>query len=180
MNSHLQTTGPFHVPANKNSPSSSGSSRMRRLLNTSLAALCFATAALSASTNAYASQDASTAASTASMLPVASLLVGGSAVAGSVATVPLALSTSGAVLVVKAVESTARGTELVLERLSDGARVSLEIAGRSIAAASVAVGTTVTVSLIAAGCILSVAQEAIAFVPNKLGHTLLHNEQVTY
>lgn len=164
---------PRHRPA-------TAAKRIKTLLGTSLAALCIAAAGLSGSGNAYAHQDASAAVSTLSALPVASLLVGGSAVAGSVAAVPVALSTAGAVLVVKTVESTARGTVLVLERVSDGARVSLEIVGKGLSAASVTVGTAVTVSVIAAGCILSVAHEAIAFVPNKLGQALLHNEQLTY
>lgn len=180
MNSPLQNNRKIHSVFSKHACPLPGGSRVNGLLKTSLLALCIAVAGITGSANAYARQDASTAVSTASMLPVASLLVGGSAVAGSVAAVPIALSTSGAVLVVKAVESTARGTVLVLERLSDGARVSLEVAGKGLAAASVAVGTTITVSVIAAGCILSVAHEAIAFVPNKLGQSLMHNEQVTY
>lgn len=180
MNTHMQRNSHSHPAFNMKAHPLPDCSRINKLLRTSLAAICIALAGLIGSANTYAHQDASTAASTASMLPLASLLVGGSAVAGSVVAVPLALSTSGAVLLVKAVESTARGTVLVLERLSDGARVSLEIAGKGITAASVAIGTTITVSVIAAGCILSVAQEAIAFVPNRLGQALLHNEQLTY
>lgn len=180
MNIRLPRHAPIDLAVDMHPNQPPDSLRITRLLRTSLAALCIAVAGISGSADAYAHQDASTAASTASMLPVASLLVGSSVVAGSVVAVPVALSTSGAVLVVKAVESTARGTVLVLERLSDGARVSLEIAGKGLSAAAVAVGTTITVSVIAAGCILSVAQEAIAFVPNKLGQSLLHNEQVTY
>ena len=64
-----------------------------------------------------------------SALPVASVVGAGAAVAGSavagaaaVSAVPAALAVSGAVLVVKAVEVSARGTVIVLERASDGAR----------------------------------------------------------
>jgi hypothetical protein len=179
MNSAQQTDGQQHTNSNTANHAMPLTIRLKALLQSSLAALCITGAAFSASANAYAHQDAS-AASAVSMLPVASLLVGGSAVAGSIVAVPVALSASGTVLIVKTVESTARGTVLVLERVSDGARVSLEIVGDGLAAASVAVGATITVSVIAAGCILSSAGDVIAFVPNKLGQSLLHNQQVTY
>ena len=73
----------------------------------------------------------------------------------------------------------ARGTVYLLERASDGARASVEVAGRG-AAGAVAAGTLVTVSVIGTGVILSAAGEAIAFIPNALGQALLHNERVTH
>lgn len=120
------------------------------------------------------------AASALSAMPIASVMVGGSAVAGAVAALPVALSTAGAVLVVKTVESTARGTLLVLEGASDGSRASIEITGKGAATASLAAGTIVTVSVVGAGTILSAAGEVIAFVPNRLGRALLHDERLTY
>ena len=116
-----------------------------------------------------------------SMMPVASV-VGSAAVAsttvGASVAVPVALSVGGAVLTVKAVESTARGTVYVLERASDGARASVEVVGRSASAVSVGVGTVVTCSVIGAGVVLSAAGEVLAFIPNELGRALLHNERV--
>ena len=41
-----------------------------------------------------------------------------------------------------------------------------------------ALGTVVTCSVIGTGVVLSVAGEAIAFVPNALGRALLHNERL--
>jgi hypothetical protein len=118
-----------------------------------------------------------------SLLPVASVVVTGmaaSTVAGTVVAAPVILSTAGAVLVVKAVESTARGTVYVLERASDGARVSVELAGKAAGGASIVAGTAVTVSVIGSGMVLSALGEAIAFIPNELGKSLLHNERITY
>lgn len=115
-----------------------------------------------------------------SALPIASVVVGASAVAGSVIAVPIVLSTTGAVLVVKTVESTARGTIYVLERASDGARVSLEIAGKAVAGSVLFAGASVLVTLAGAGVVLSVAGEAIAFIPNAIGNALLHSERLTY
>ena len=42
------------------------------------------------------------------------------------------------------------------------------------------VGQSVEVSVVGPGAVLSVAGEAIAFVPNALGRALLHNERLTW
>lgn len=90
-------------------------------------------------------------------------------------TAPVALLSAGMTLSVVAVEASARGTVWVLERASDGARVSVEFGGK----ASAALGMAVAVTAIGSGYILSAAGEAIAFVPNAIGTALLHNEQIT-
>jgi hypothetical protein len=122
-----------------------------------------------------------------SALPVASVVgtagaVAGSAVAGAVAVsaLPVALTVSGAVLVVKTVEVSARGTVFVLERASDGARASVELTGRAASGVAASVGTAVAVSVIGTGVLLSAAGEVLCFIPNELGRALLHNERITY
>ena len=152
---------------------------LKKSIATMLLAAC-AAVALTASPKAYAQSEASV---VLSMLPVASVVVVGgvaSAAAGAVLAVPVILSTAGTVLLVKAVESTARGTVYVLERASDGATASVELAGRAVGGASIVVGTAVTVSVIGSGVVLSALGEVIAFVPNALGKSLLHNERITY
>lgn len=117
-----------------------------------------------------------------SALPVASVVgVAGSAASGAVAVsaLPLALSAGGAVLVVKAVEVTARGTVLVLERVSDGAWASVALSGRAASEVAAGVGSVVAVSVIGTGVLLSVAGEVLCFIPNELGRALLHNERIT-
>ena len=74
----------------------------------------------------------------------------------------------------------ARSTVYVLERASDGARFSVEVAAGAVGAASLVAGTVVTASVIGAGILLSAAGEAIAFVPNAIGRALLHNERLTF
>jgi hypothetical protein len=69
---------------------------------------------------------------------------------------------------------------LVLERASDGARASVEIAGRGVAGASLAVGSVIGCSVIGSGVVLSAAGQAIAFIPNVIGRALLHDEQLSY
>lgn len=123
-----------------------------------------------------------------SLLPVASVVASGVAASGAAASgaaaavsaLPVALSVGGAMLTVKAVEASATGTVYLLERASDGARVSVEVSGRAASATAIGVGTLVTVSVIGAGVVLSTAGEVLAFIPNELGRALLHNERLTY
>lgn len=125
------------------------------------------------SSSAQAQSEASLAVSA---LPVASVVVGGAALS----TVPVALSVTGAVLVVKTVEVTARGTVWVLERASDGAQVSVELSTRTAQTASVTTGALVTVSVIGTGVVLSVAGELLCFIPNELGRGLFHHERLSH
>jgi hypothetical protein len=113
-----------------------------------------------------------------SLLPMASVVLASQAAAG-VADVSATVLVAGAQLSVRAVESTARGTVYVLERASDGVRISVEVTARAAGAASLAVGTAVTVITLSAGVILSVAGEAIAFIPNAVGRALMHNQRLT-
>lgn len=130
--------------------------------------------------------DGLSAISTLSSLPVASVLVIGGAVGTSAAgasvtavTLPVALAASGAVLVVKTVEVSARGTICVLERASDSATATIEIAGLMAERMMLRTGQAVQVSVVGAGAVLSIAGAAIAFVPSELGRALLHNERLT-
>lgn len=148
---------------------------MRNLSAIYLVAACAVFMGASTPLHAQAQSDAS-ALSAISAMPVASV-VGASV--GAVIAIPVAFSTAGAVLVVKGVEISAKGTVYVLERLSDGARASVEVSGKVANAASTAVGTVVSVSVISAGVVLSVAGAVIAFIPNEIGRVLLHNERVS-
>lgn len=99
-----------------------------------------------------------------SLLPIAVLVAAPSVLLSGVAT-----------LTVVSVEAGAQGSVWVLERSGDGARTVLRLAG----GASVVVGTAVVVTAVGAGAVLSVAGQAIAFVPNEVGRALMHHERVT-
>lgn len=88
---------------------------------------------------------------------------------------PVAVLSAGAVLTVKAVEVSGRGTVWIVERASDGARTSIRFTGQAVAVA----GTAVLVTALSTGWVLSAAGAAIAFVPNELGRALLHDERIT-
>ena len=160
------------------SPSLAAPRWKQALARVLLAAGAMGALALTAVAPAHANSEAS---AVLSLLPVASVVAvagGASAAGGAVVAVPAALSVTGAALVVKSVEASAAGTLYVLERASDGARVSVEVVGRGVGASAQAVGTTVTSSVIGTGVVLSVAGEALAFVPNAIGRALLHNERL--
>ena len=94
-------------------------------------------------------------------------------------TAPAALLASGATFTVVAIEALAEGTVWVLERASDGVRVSVRFGSEVAGASAVAVGMVIVTTTVAAGCVLSAAGEAIAFIPNELGRSLLHDERIT-
>ena len=117
---------------------------------------------------AQAHRDASAEASALSLLPIAV----------SVAA-PAMLLSAGAMFTVIAVETASDGTVWVLERASDGARVSVTLSGAAVGGVSLLAGTTVVAVASTAGWVLSAAGRAIAFIPNEIGKALLHNERVT-
>jgi hypothetical protein len=104
-------------------------------------------------------------ASAVSMLPVAI----------SVAA-PVMVLSAGAVLTVASVQASGEGAVWVLERASDGARMSVEVG----AGVVVGVGTAIACTALSTGWVLSAAGEAIAFIPNELGAALLYNERLSY
>lgn len=118
--------------------------------------------------HAHGGLDASAESSALSLLPI-----------GVSVAAPALLLSGGVVLTVAAVEASAQGAVWVLERASDGARMSVQLSAAAAGGLSVAAGTVVTVSAVTAGWVLSAAGRAIAFVPNEVGAALLHNQRVS-
>jgi len=131
--------------------------------------------ALSLSVSAHAQSELSAI----SVAPVALSVVAVSATGAALSVVPAAILSAGTVLVVVSVEVVGGATVWVLERASDGARISLRTAGRLAEGLVVSAGATVAVSVIGTGVVLSTAGNVIAFIPNEIGKALLHNEQVS-
>ena len=116
-----------------------------------------------------------------SALPIASVVVGTAVSVGAstaVVALPVALSVDGAKLIVKGVKASAKGTVLLLESASDGAAASIELSAGALGASAASVGTTILVSVVGAGVLLSAAGEVIAFIPNEIGKALMHNERL--
>lgn len=114
-----------------------------------------------------------------SALPVASVVAAASGGASEdVVAVPLFLSLAGASVVVESVESTAKGVTYVLKNVADGASAVVKVSGQAVGALSVGVGTVVQTSVVGAGVILSAAGKVLAFIPNEIGKSLMHNERL--
>lgn len=147
-------------------PSSNGRAQRHRNRPGAQAAqaAALALALLAAQPGQAQSERGLSAASGLSLLPVAVVVAA-----------PAALLSGATVLTVAAVEASADGATWVLERGSDGTRISLQLAG----GASVAVGAAVTVTAVGAGWLLSSAGRVLAIVPNAVGRGLLHHERVT-
>jgi hypothetical protein len=92
---------------------------------------------------------------------------------------PVGVLSAGAAFTVVAVQATAIGAVWVLERASDGARVSIELSAQGAKALSVGVGMAVNAVALSTGLALVVASEVICFIPDELGKALLYNERLT-
>lgn len=141
---------------------------MRSLQRLALCALSAAAISIAPLSAAQARSSPSEASAALSVLPVAL----------SVAA-PVALLAGGASLTVVAVEASATGTALVLERVSDGVRETLHFSGHALGGISRGVGTAILCTAVSTGFVLSAAGQAIAFVPNEIGRALLYNERLT-
>lgn len=145
---------------------------MKRLL--ALTSLCLA---LSQPVLAHTSPSEASAAL--SLAPVVLSVGAVSATGVALSALPVGILSAGVTLVVVSVEVVGGATVWVLERASDGARISIKASGKLAEGVVVSTGAAVTVSVIGAGTVLSVAGEVIAFIPNEIGKALLYNEQVT-
>lgn len=107
----------------------------------------------------------------AAALPVASVAAGPAVPCAS----PASFATlTGAEFIVRGVEASAYCTRYTLERVSDGAPLRVEIAGRGVKHVPVAAGKLVVATMVSTGVVLSVAGRAIAFAPNALGRAVMH------
>lgn len=148
------------------SPLSPTARLLHRTLRSTLCGAIAAVALMAAPAQAHSEVSAAL-----SLLPVASVV-------GAVVVVPAALSSTGAMLTVSAVQVSAVGTVYLLARASDGAEASVEVLGRGAEASAYGVGSVVTCSVLGTGVLLSVAGEVLAFIPNAIGQALLHNERL--
>jgi hypothetical protein len=98
----------------------------------------------------------------------------GRVVSGSVGV----LAASGELIVV-GVEQSARGVSVVVKNAADASGEVVTVLLDGAAAASVAVGSALNVSATGVGYVLVAAGRAIAFIPNEIGQSLLHQSSYT-
>lgn len=145
---------------------------MKRLFAATTLSLALATLALPARAQSEISLAVS-------MAPVVLSVGAVSATGVALSAIPAGMLSVGVTLVVVSVEVVSGATVWVLERASDGARISLKVAGKLAEGIVVSTGAAVAVSVIGAGTVLSAAGQVIAFIPNEVGKALLYNEQVS-
>jgi len=113
--------------------------------------------------------------STASARPSDNLsTASGTVVSGSVNV----LAASGELIVV-GVEQSARGVSVVVKNAADVSGEVVTVLLDGAAAASVAVGSALRASATGVGYVLVAAGKAIAFIPNEIGQSLLHQSSYT-
>jgi hypothetical protein len=98
----------------------------------------------------------------------------GRVVSGSVGV----LAASGELIVV-GVEQSARGVSVVVKNAVDASGEVVTVLLDGAAAASVAVGSALRASATGVGYVLVAAGRAIAFIPNEIGQSLLHQSRYT-
>lgn len=98
----------------------------------------------------------------------------GTVVSGSVNV----LAASGELIVV-GVEQSARGVSVVVKNAADVSGEVVTVLLDGAAAASVAVGSALRASATGVGYVLVAAGKAIAFIPNEIGQSLLHQSSYT-
>ena len=79
---------------------------------------------------------------------------------------------------VTGVTTTSTGVSYVIERASDGLKLTVEVLSGGAAKVSAVVGTAVTATVVGSGVVLAASGQALGFIPNALGKTLLGSEKV--
>lgn len=88
---------------------------------------------------------------------------------------PAVLSTAGGAFVVRSADAGAFATVYMLERVCDGAHVSVEITTRGATQLPVPAGGIVVATGLSTGIVLAADTGPIAFAPNALGRALMRN-----
>ena len=81
-------------------------------------------------------------------------------------------------MVVTGIRAVGESTIVVLKGVSEGAEVSITVASGAARELSVAVGTSVVVVADATGHALMTGSRMLAYIPNELGRSLIHQTKV--
>lgn len=100
-----------------------------------------------------------------------------SAASGLVVLGSMSVLASGSELIVTGVEQSARGVSVVVKQVGNasGEAVALLLDGAS--ASSVSVGSAVQASATGVGYVLVASGKAIAFIPDEIGQSLIHQSR---
>ena len=87
-------------------------------------------------------------------------------------------NTNAGKMSVTGITTTSTGVSYVIERASDGLKLTVEVLSGGAAKVSAVVGTAVTATVVGSGVVLAASGQALGFIPNALGKTLLGSEKV--
>lgn len=90
----------------------------------------------------------------------------------------LSIAGASGMLIVDSIESVADGVILVFKGASQAANCSVKLGAEAIRGSAVMVGSAVNVVAMSTGTMLVASGKALAFVPNELGTSLLHQSRV--
>ncbi len=90
----------------------------------------------------------------------------------------IALVAGSGTLVVESVETVADGVVVVFKGASQAGKASIKFTGAVAGGLSVAAGTVVETAAMSTGTLLMVSGKALAFIPNEIGSSLLHQSRV--
>lgn len=109
--------------------------------------------------------------------PVVSVAASGNGDSGPVAG-SAAVVIGGAYVVSGVAQSVAGGVEVVLTSVGSAAKLSVKLAGKTVDAIGLSVGTTVQVVSETTGTLLVASGKVLAFIPNALGEALLSQKRL--
>jgi hypothetical protein len=114
-----------------------------------------------------------------SVLAAPVVSIGGSAAGkGESALGPVLAVTGSGYVIVGLVEGSGDVIKLTLESVQGGAKLLVELSRSTVNASGAAIGSAVQVTATASGTLLVVSGKVLAFIPNKLGETLLEHSRV--
>ena len=92
------------------------------------------------------------------------------------ASIALEALPAGSELVIRSVEVVGERVRVTVASAATGASFVVELAARAARGVVLAAGTVVSVAVVSGGYLLSVAGEALAFVPDAAARALIHHE----
>ena len=110
--------------------------------------------------------------------PVVSVAASGAGDSSGPAAGSGALVLGGAYVVSGVGQSVADGVEVVLTSVGSAAKLSVKLAGKTVDAIGLSVGTTVQVVSETTGTLLVASGKVVAFIPNALGEALLSQKRL--
>lgn len=146
-----------------------------------------AAAAVALSTGAVAGPDSMSNANASDKVAIGSLFIVASPVASAAGSGngdsspgagSVAMITGGAYVVSGIVQGAAGVVEILLSSVSTGAKLSVNISGKTVDAIGLSVGATVSVISETTGTLLVASGKVIAFIPNALGEALLSQKRL--